>query len=422
MERILLFLPVKDAARTETLSTHWRHQWKGIPQLNFNADFARVPGVGSYEPNANTVVLRIYKALLTHDGPITRVVLAIPGLRPIHDIDHLILHLSNKGVKEFVIRFGDEMNGYPYLDCDVSSSLFAARELVSLKLQGCTLKAPSWFVGFSKLTRLVLNNVYLPSDFFTHFLPKCPLLEQSRLLHCDQFVNTEILAPSLKLLSIQSTLYRICFKYAPLLSVVSILDADEFSDYRFTTFQQYDPDMVALFTSLPELRQLTIGTGFLLFLAAGQVPYKLPTHLHHLKVLKIHLLLYRWPEARVLVCLIMSSPNLQTLSIQLDTLDYHPPSKVTDSLDKLLKAKDQHGSGCCFQCLEELKIWGSRGMQVELDLIRFVLATAPLLCKIHIEPRSELNCDVVLKFLMQLSRYERVSERAEIIYLWKYEG
>ncbi|CAI0552775.1 unnamed protein product [Linum tenue] len=251
------------------------------------------------------------------------------------------------------------MNGYPYLDCDVSSSLFAARELVSLKLQGCTLKAPSWFVGFSKLTRLVLNNVYLPSDFFTHFLPKCPLLEQSRLLHCDQFVNTEILAPSLKLLSIQSTLYRICFKYAPLLSVVSILDADEFSDYRFTTFQQYDPDMVALFTSLPELRQLTIGTGFLL---------------------------------------------------------------VTDSLDKLLKAKDQHGSGCCFQCLEELKIWGSRGMQVELDLIRFVLATAPLLCKIHIEPRSELNCDVVLKFLMQLSRYERVSERAEIIYLWKYEG
>ncbi|CAI0552774.1 unnamed protein product [Linum tenue] len=241
------------------------------------------------------------------------------------------------------------MNGYPYLDCDVSSSLFAARELVSLKLQGCTLKAPSWFVGFSKLTRLVLNNVYLPSDFFTHFLPKCPLLEQSRLLHCDQFVNTE---------------------NAPLLSVVSILDADEFSDYRFTTFQQYDPDMVALFTSLPELRQLTIGTGFLL----------------------------------------------------LDTLDYHPPSKVTDSLDKLLKAKDQHGSGCCFQCLEELKIWGSRGMQVELDLIRFVLATAPLLCKIHIEPRSELNCDVVLKFLMQLSRYERVSERAEIIYLWKYEG
>ncbi|CAI0439106.1 unnamed protein product [Linum tenue] len=56
IERILIFLPVKDAAKTATLSTHWRHERKDIPQLNFNSDFDRIHEVRKYAPNVNEVV------------------------------------------------------------------------------------------------------------------------------------------------------------------------------------------------------------------------------------------------------------------------------------------------------------------------------------------------------------------------------
>ncbi|CAL1392442.1 unnamed protein product [Linum trigynum] len=80
--------------------------------------------------------------------------------------------------------------------------------------------------------------------------------------------------------------------------------------------------MVALFASLLALQQLTLGIQLLLFLAEGHVPYRLPAALHRLKVLEVpRILLDSLPQARVLVCLIMSSPNLQTLTIRIDPED-----------------------------------------------------------------------------------------------------
>ncbi|CAI0458667.1 unnamed protein product [Linum tenue] len=318
IERILVFLPIKDAAKTSLLSRDWRHRWRSIPQLVFDDRFAPLPeedDCGNIADDGKDVVLKIYEALLTHDGLLTKFELSIPEFRRQIPLDLLILHLSRKAVQELALLFEDD--NYPKLH----SSLFSpAFPLKRLKLKGSFVKDNS--------------------------------------------------------------------------------------------------DMVDLFASLPALQHLNLGIELLLFLADDDhVPYKLPKPLHNLRFLEVpRILLHRLPQARVLVCLIMSAPNLKRLTIRLDDSDEHPPSKVIGSLQKLLEAEDQLGF-CCLQHLEEVNIHDSRGMQVELDLVRFVLATAPVLRRINIQRKEKLSSKKALKFLNEMIVYKRISKEAEIKYV-----
>ncbi|CAI0458666.1 unnamed protein product [Linum tenue] len=177
---------------------------------------------------------------------------------------------------------------------------------------------------------------------------------------------------------------------------------------------KYELDMVALFASLPALQQLTLGIQLLL----GHVPYRLPAALQRLKVLEVpRILLDSLPQARVLVCLIMSSPNLQTLTIRIDPEDGgSSPSDVIASLRNLLEAEDRPGV-CCLQHLEELHIQDSRGTRVELDLVRFVLATAPQLRGVSIKPNVNLPFEEGMEFLKEVASYKRISREAEVTYI-----
>ncbi|CAL1392436.1 unnamed protein product [Linum trigynum] len=168
IHHILMLLPIKDAARTAIMSTNWRGHWRSVPQLVFCNGFAQISGPGML----NKLILSIYQSLLVHDGPVTKFVLAIPGLTPCDGIDHIIVHLSGRGIQELTLEFSVGFVSYK-----LPSSLFTAPLLNRLELQNCLLMAPTWFVGFSKLTYLFLLEVGLPSDFFESFLPKCPMIK-----------------------------------------------------------------------------------------------------------------------------------------------------------------------------------------------------------------------------------------------------
>ncbi|CAN1332852.1 F-box/FBD/LRR-repeat protein At1g13570 [Linum perenne] len=172
-------------------------------------------------------------------------------------------------------------------------------------------------------------------------------------------------------------------------------------------------DIVALFDSLPALEQLNLGVEFLL----GYVPYHLPASLHNLKVLEIpRILLGRLNEARVLACLIMSSPNLLKLTIRDNEYDgRYRISESPGGLQRLLE-QEEHIRVCCLQRLEEFTIGNSRGTQVELDLVRFVLATAPVLKRVFINPKKGLSSEIVTKFLVEVTQYERISRYARVNY------
>ncbi|CAN1332583.1 hypothetical protein LINPERPRIM_LOCUS35769 [Linum perenne] len=131
------------------------------------------------------------------------------------------------------------------------------------------------------------------------------------------------------------------------------------------------------------------------------------------------LLLGRLSEARVLVCLIMSSNNLRRLVIVQHDEHYEDHSEVIDSLQMLLEPKgDRHCGGvCCLQRLEEFSIDNSRCNQVVLDLVRFVLATAPLLKRVFIKPKKGLSSRNAKKFLVKVTRYNRISKEGEVRYM-----
>ncbi|CAI0458692.1 unnamed protein product [Linum tenue] len=386
------------------------------PQLVFDKRFAQIDREAESERKlvrSKLTMLNIYKALLLHDGPITKFKFSIPGLVSCDDeMDLIVLYLSNKGVQDFAIWFHSLDHEYVY---EMHSSLFSALHLISLELQGCEFTPPSWFEGFSKLTHLGLEESPLPYDFFENFLAKCPLLEYLRVIDCDGPPDKlQIVSPSLKSFHFAGPLKGISFKGTPLLSFVALF-----------LYETSTHDMVALFVSIPTIQVLWTNGGFLKHLSAGNrnVPTRLPSPLQQLEVLKIIELDFdSLEQEHVFVCLIMSSPNLRRLKIELDPnmLDLENKSTKTEvsSIGRLLEAEDCTGPSNCLQHLREFIIEDSCGTQVELDLVRFVLGNAPLLQRVYITAAYNLSSKKVMKFSMEALRYKRVSKEAEFIYPW----
>ncbi|CAN0854510.1 F-box/FBD/LRR-repeat protein At1g13570 [Linum grandiflorum] len=309
IHRILALLPIKEAAKTSLLSREWRYRWRSIRDLVFDGHFATIPNIHDHGSVwHNKVMLKIFQILLVHDGPINKFELEIPGMSPCVQINQLVDHLKTKTVKELALLFPAGL-----LVELLPSSVFSL-DLHSLKLMGMTVVEPPWSVGFRNLIFLEFKEVVLPANFFESFLPKCPLLEELRVSLFDG-LSPVFVTPSLKVLYLRGQFDSIRFKYTPLLSVVTVLDTGGVS-YVLEESDTLGPDMAAEFAALPALQQLTLGTELLLMFCDGHVPYKLPVSLLELKVLEIpRILLGKLPEMRVLVCLIMSSPNLRKLTI-----------------------------------------------------------------------------------------------------------
>ncbi|CAI0458397.1 unnamed protein product [Linum tenue] len=374
IERILQFLPIEDAAETATLSAQWSQIWAGTPKLVLNGFLARIHDHGDHPSDSYRSMLNVYKFLMLHDAKIDNLVLKFPGLRPSPDIDHMILYLSKKGVEGLTIIFTDD-DDIDYSTCpksgrNIPNSLFSARQLKFLKLHGCGFQAPSCFVGFGRLITLELKKVHLGPNFFNKFIPKCSCLEYLSLIECElDGKKAEIVAPSLITLIFNSDYRSICFKNTPLLSTVSTLQDYKYC-YEETSFEVEEdkPDIAAVFASLPAIEELNVGTEFFL----------------------------------------LDDDN-----------DDHQPTEVIGSLQMVLEAEEIPAT--CFQCLEEFNMHDCRGTKIELELLRFVLATGPVLRKITIEPNDGMDSSKGLDFLMEVTQCRRASKEAEVIYLKSHE-
>ncbi|CAI0458353.1 unnamed protein product, partial [Linum tenue] len=411
LHRVLVFLPIKDAAKTSVLSTKWRHHWRSIPELVFDSRFAIKSGGFNTTEMRSKLMFYIFKALLLHDGPIAKFVLSFPGLSPRYgnEIDEVLLYLSHRGLQELKLSCAAFHDDKKY---KLHSSLFSCLQLKLLKLRHCEFRQPSWFVGFSKLTVLFLSDFTLPSDFCENFLLKCPMLKNLRLTNCDGPSNLNIVAPCLERFCFTyRDLQKICFNCTPVL--VSLRLCRNFEKIA---------DMVALLASITELQEFRVDFQLPQHLTVGDsdVPIRLPTPLHRLKLLHTRNVDFSSLEtAHFLVCLIIGSPNLRELTIKLDPSQQNQPAtnNAATSIVSLLEAESRQGSGsCCLQQLREFRIEECLGTQVELNLVQFVLATAPILKRIYIPRLHKLSSEKVIEFMMEVTRYRRISKDVEVIY------
>ncbi|PRQ22313.1 putative F-box domain, leucine-rich repeat domain, L domain-containing protein [Rosa chinensis] len=165
-EKILSFLPMKEAVRTSILSSKWRYKWAILPDLVF--DELGFPGVLYKHDKLVKMVDHVLFLLI---GPINKVKLSHKGLNGTADIDRWILHLSRNSMREFIFRFWKKP------EYKMPSCLFSCQDLVHLEFCNCLLKPPRTFKGFKSLKKLEIESVTLTQDEFENLVVCCPLLK-----------------------------------------------------------------------------------------------------------------------------------------------------------------------------------------------------------------------------------------------------
>ncbi|KAJ0445011.1 putative F-box domain, leucine-rich repeat domain superfamily, F-box-like domain superfamily [Helianthus annuus] len=144
---ILDRLPLRDAVRTSILSRNWRFKWTTLSRLEITASLFWYLAQKTYKNYHVRVINRI---LLHLRGAITKFFLSIDEVIDDEDINHWILLLSRKGIKELTIRNWHE----PPLK--LHTHLFSCLELKHLTLSNCYFNPPPTFHGFPNLLSLKL--------------------------------------------------------------------------------------------------------------------------------------------------------------------------------------------------------------------------------------------------------------------------
>ncbi|KAJ0439799.1 putative F-box domain, leucine-rich repeat domain superfamily, F-box-like domain superfamily [Helianthus annuus] len=190
---ILDRLPVQHAVRTSILSRSWRFKWTMLSQLVFDRMFFKYLRKSKGKNNHGGVISRL---LLHLSGAITKFVLCINDVLDAEDINHWILFLSRKGIKDLTIRNGDDT---PLM---LPTHLFSCLELKHVHLFNCCFNPPPTFHGFPNLLSLDLGMDFEENVQLGEFFTKCPLLEILTMEECNVKAVEIAKIKNLKILSL----------------------------------------------------------------------------------------------------------------------------------------------------------------------------------------------------------------------------
>ncbi|CAM8876576.1 unnamed protein product [Rhodiola kirilowii] len=109
-----------------------------------------------------------------------------------------------------------------------------------------------------------------------------------------------------------------------------------------------------------------------------------------------------------MLCLINSSPTLQTLDIFLISESDSPSHVTSDYLKSILREAENLWS------LKTVKVGGLKGMEPELLFIKLILSCCPMLEELYLS--SRITVDAEFKMMADIMRFRRASAQAEIIY------
>ncbi|XP_038691302.1 F-box/FBD/LRR-repeat protein At5g56420-like [Tripterygium wilfordii] len=162
LQRILSFLPTKDAVKTSLLSRRWEYLWTSIPNLEFKED----------RPSDNFMPF-VDRAISLHISDIKKFTLESyeGGDEPC--IKRLIAAVVRRNVEELHIDTDEPQEPLQLPQC-----LFVSASLTRLDLSiCCTLKFPP-SISLSSLKHLRFEYITFTNDVSTQrFFSGCPALE-----------------------------------------------------------------------------------------------------------------------------------------------------------------------------------------------------------------------------------------------------
>lgn len=399
IDKILSLLSIRDAVRMSVLSSKWRFKWVTLPYLVFDNQCVSISSQDQTLVK-NKLVNIIDHVLLLHTGPIHKFRLSHRDFLGGSDIDRWILYLSRTPIREFILEI---WKGQHY---KLPSCLYNCQSLIHLELFNSLLKPPPTFKGFTSLKSLDLQHIIMAQDAFENLISSCPLLEKFTLMNFDGFTHLNIHAPNLQFFDTGGVFYDVNFKNTFLLATVSIgLYVDITNDKNLADGNSRN--LVKFFAHLPRIQRLEIQSYFLKYLAAGNVPGKLPAPCIDLTHLSIRINFSSVEENLTALCLLRSSPNLQ----ELEMLARPEEQTLLETSTTLWKKEHWNYN---FAHLRVVKLTGISGVGPQLDFINFLLAYSPVLEKMTVKPASG---DGAWELIKDLLRFRRASVRAEIIYL-----
>ncbi|XP_049391757.1 F-box/FBD/LRR-repeat protein At1g13570-like [Solanum stenotomum] len=424
IDDILTRLPLRDAVRTSILSRKWRYAWAKVPKLTLDESLWKDLSTREVRVKLGRILLHLFSL---RQGPIKECRISIPKSKYFPEVDNLIFFLSRNEIEYLVLELP---KGEKY---KLPSSIFTSSKMRHLTLQYCVINLPTTFQAFGKLLRLQLFNVSISEKHLEKLISRCPLLEDMELDISNPLYYIQVNAPNLKFLNFGSKIISICFKTTPLLADVSIM-ADNVNHGPLEDGVNHGPvelivaddvnrdfvergtcNLVEFFGSLPAIKNLRLDHFIIKTLIAGidEIPMKLPMPLLNLK--KIYLFdicLSGLDEIRFLLCLIKSSPYLEEIVIINQAINNERGDDLTAF--KVLEAK--YDSGIKLNRLTKVRLIDIRGTKAEMEFIKLLLATSPVLEKMMISPYyiGPESPQTLVEILMQANTFQRASPRAVV--------
>ncbi|XP_006344339.1 F-box/FBD/LRR-repeat protein At1g13570-like [Solanum tuberosum] len=413
IDDILTRLPLRDAVRTSILSRKWRYAWAKVLKLTLDESLWKDLSTREVRVKLGRILLHLFSL---RQGPIKECRIFIPKSKYFPEVDNLIFFLSRNGIEYLVLELP---KGEKY---KLPSSIFTSSKMRHLTLQYCVINLPTTFQAFGKLLRLQLFNVSISEKHLEKLISRCPLLENMELDISNPLNYIQVNAPNLKFFNFGSKIISICFKNTPLLAELSIM-ADNVNhgpvelivgdDVNRDFVERGTCNLVEFFGSLPSIKNLRLENFIIKTLIAGidEIPMKLPMPLLNLK--KIYLFdicLSGVDDIRFLLCLIKSSPYLEEIVIINEAINNERGDDLTAF--KVLEA--EYDSGIKLNRLTKVRLIDINGTKAEMEFIKLLLATSPVLEKMMISPFyiGPESPQTLVEILMQANTFQRASPRA----------
>ncbi|KAJ1703810.1 hypothetical protein LUZ63_003589 [Rhynchospora breviuscula] len=388
--KILVYLPIKEAARTSILSKSWQHTWSTIPNLVVDCNICSNSPQNNDNVEESRIENLVGRLFSCHKGSLYKFKLS--GTKHITLLPiSWMKTLSEKQISELILE--PNIDKFLYMLGDGFSRCLNLKVLV---LSRCFVFLPSNRCdGFRLLHTIDLRDCVIHEMSITGLLPLCPILEKLTVKpSCfDQSIHID--APKLRELIIYGDFKRVSL-VTPNLCTANFVTPQ--------SIMKATPRTVGLRGDLIKLPGYIYGTPFDIqendVLSSSTFSYlfrNYPPTLNHL--LNIGLVMILAPEEHCIVHEVFRElSRLEKLILYLEPVDPSSFSNVNKVQDGI------------FPCLIEATIIPFSSSKTVFEFAEMILSNAPLL------DRLTIKCEMEDFDVFKLKDIRKLSTKAEIVF------